>query len=391
MRLKGRRPADQDGQQEPVEPRLVTTVSTVRDSLPNVSRFVEQNLSAGVDHMFVFLDGEQPEVREYLQARPEVTAVTTEDSYWRRRMPSNLNVRQIVNANLVNSLLAPFDWVAWLFHIDGDEVVQVDRDQLLALPDEQRAVRLQPLEAVSRWHWDGEVDLFKRPLDKPTLCLLHQLGVIEEPDNRAYYRGHVIGKCGLRPDNELDMRIHDAWNSALEPVSFIRAPWLQLLHYETYSGEEFVRKWATAPSMKSRVSTRARREQQTAAARALFSLHGLDPAVRDRFARELYDRSFRDDVETLLELGLLERRAADSDCYVPQPLAPDRREQLETWLAELLTLDKRYLRPRSDEFPKLTGLARLVDRLAGGDGALAELVRASTTAPDGPVESGPGG
>lgn len=387
MRLRSRRQTDQDGENEPVEPRLVTTVSTIKDSLPNVSRFVEQNLAAGVDHMFLFLDGDQPEVREYLQARPEVTTVTTDESYWRRRMPSNLNVRQIVNANLVNSLLAPFDWAAWLFHIDGDEVLQVDRDRLLALGEEQRAVRLQPLEAVSRWHWDGEVDLFKRPLDKPTLCLLHQLGVIEEPDNRAYYRGHVIGKCGLRPDNELDMRIHDAWDPTFEPVPFMRAPWLQMLHYETYSGEEFMRKWATAPSKKSRVSTRARREQQTAAARALFSLPDLDPAVRDRVARELYDRSFRDDIETLQELGLLVRRTASSDCHVPQPLPADRHEQLQTWLAQLLTLDKRYLRPRSEEFPKPAGIAKLVDRLGGEDGALAEQVRASVAAPDGPVES----
>ena len=381
MRLKARRtpaegehPAPYDENGPDPEGRLVTSVSTIKDSVANVSRFVDGNLAAGVDHLFVFLDGDQPEVRDHLADRPEVTVVTTDAAYWGRRVPQNLNVRQIVNANLVNSLLAPFPWVAWLFHIDGDEVLHVDRERLMALDDE-RAVRLRPLEAISRWHWDGEVDLFKRPLDKGTLCLLHQLGIIAEPDNRAYYRGHVIGKCGLRPDNDLDMRIHDAWLPDGEPVPFLRDDWLELLHYETHSGDEFMRKWSKAPSATSRVRTRARREQQTAAVRALFALPDVEPDVRERLVHELYDKSFRDDVETLQEMGLLVTHKAASEHHTPVPLSEDRRAPMQSWLDALLRLDKRFLRPRNEDFPKLDGLRALADGLS--DQELAEQVRAS--------------
>ena len=353
---------------------VVFSVSTVRDSPANVERFVRGNLAAGVDHMFVFLDGTQPRVRALLDERPGVTAVTTDEAYWGVRVPKNLNVRQTVNANLVNTLLAPFSWATWLFHVDGDETLHLDRERLLGLDAEHRAVRLQPLEAVSRWHWDGEVNLFKQPLDKPTLYLLHQLGVIAEPDNRAYYRGHVIGKTGIRPDVGLDMRVHDAWLPDSSPVPFIRAPWLRLLHYETYSGEEFVRKWGTAPSKTSRVSTRERREQQVAAVRALFALPDVDPAVREEVARELYERSFADDVDRLQRLGLLVRHTSADDRHTPVPLAPEQRGQLEAWLAELLTMDKRYLRPLNDEFPKLEGLRARGPGRAGGHQTLPSVV-----------------
>ncbi len=388
MRLRGRG-ASEEEQGGPGSPppgaRLLVTVSTVKDSLGNVRRFVEGNLAAGADHMFVFLDGEQPEVRTWLESRPEVTVVTTDASYWGKRFPQNLNVRQIVNANLVNCLLAPFDWAGWLFHIDGDEVLDVDRARLLALGDDQRVVRLEPLEAVSRWHWEGEVDLFKRPLDKGALYLLHQLGVIAEPENRAYYRGHVIGKTGIRPDVALDMRVHDAWSSDAEPVEFLRDTWLRLRHYETYSGEEFMRKWSTGPATVPKVKTRARREQQTAAVRALFALPGLDATEREAVARRLYERSFQDDVETLLALGLLVRHAAADDRHVPTPLTDDQRAPMERWLAALTTLDKRHLRPLDKKFAKVAGLGRLAERLAAEDPELAQQVRACLPRPAEPA------
>ncbi len=380
MRLKARRtpaeeeiPSSYDESGPDPAARLVTSVSTIKDTVGNVARFVDGNLAAGVDHLFVFLDGDQPEVRDHLAERPEVTVVTTDASYWGRRVPQNLNVRQIVNANLVNSLLAPFPWVAWLFHVDGDEVLHVEGPA--DGPRRRRARGPAAPPGGHRRHWDGEVDLFKRPLDKGTLCLLHQLGIITEPDNRAYYRGHVIGKCGLRPDNDLDMRIHDAWLPDGEPVPFLREDWLQLLHYETHSGDEFMRKWSKAPSATARVRTRARREQQTAAVRALFALPDVQPEVRERLVRELYDKSFRDDVDTLQEMGLLVRHTAASDHHTPVPLSDERREPLERWLDALLRIDKRFLRPRNEEFAKLDGLRALAEGLS--DSELAEQVRAS--------------
>ena len=42
-------------------PAMLFTASTLKDSPENVRFFVAANLASGVDHMFVFLDGGQPD------------------------------------------------------------------------------------------------------------------------------------------------------------------------------------------------------------------------------------------------------------------------------------------------------------------------------------------
>ncbi len=50
---------------------------------------------------------------------------------------------------MTGRLLAELPSIEWLFHIDGDEAVQLDRTLLDTLDPEWRAVLLVPLEAVS--------------------------------------------------------------------------------------------------------------------------------------------------------------------------------------------------------------------------------------------------
>ena len=139
---------------------LVVTASTVKDTLPNLERYVDGNLAGGADHLFLFLDApDDPataEVRGFLDAHPHVTCVVTDDAWWVDKRPEQLNTRQRINANVVKALLSRVDWADWVFHIDADEVVQIDRAVLGRVPAATRAVKLAPLEAVSRWQWDGD-------------------------------------------------------------------------------------------------------------------------------------------------------------------------------------------------------------------------------------------
>src|SRR6478735_10433163 len=105
----------------PVGLPLLCTVSTVKDTLGNLEQFVDRNLSSGADHMFVFLESEDPDVEAALRAREHVTVVRTDDAYWSGTRPEELIQRQLVNANLVNSLLTVLPSVDWLAHLDGDE------------------------------------------------------------------------------------------------------------------------------------------------------------------------------------------------------------------------------------------------------------------------------
>ena len=96
-----------------------------------------------------------------------------------------------------------------MFHIDGDKVLDLDTERLLALPDEVEAVQLAHLEALSQWEWpDDEVTVFKRLLTPEELNLLHLLGMLERPANDAYFRGHTVGKAGLRVSSDGWFDIH---------------------------------------------------------------------------------------------------------------------------------------------------------------------------------------
>src|SRR6478672_3739412 len=150
---------------------MLFTASTVKDTLPNIQRFVTGNLAGGVDHLFVFLDSGEPEVRAWLDQHPHVTCVRTDKSWWHGERPAELNVRQRINANLVKALLSGFDWADWVFHVDADEIVQIDRAVLATVPRETR-------------------------------------GVLDRPSNGAYFHGHVDGKSGVRPGLDLWLTLH---------------------------------------------------------------------------------------------------------------------------------------------------------------------------------------
>ena len=119
---------------------MIATVSTVKDTLANVQRFVRGNLAGGVDHMVILLDGPDPEVEEWLAGQDHVTHVVADDAWWGRR-PPNINDRQRLGANLVKAVLTVVPGVDWLFHVDADEICQIDRAAIATVPPSYDAVR----------------------------------------------------------------------------------------------------------------------------------------------------------------------------------------------------------------------------------------------------------
>lgn len=287
---------------------MLFTASTIKDSPGNVSFFVEANLASGVDHMFVFLDAPkeagQREVAEALGAHDRVTCIpATRAGWWADDRPANLNVRQRINANWVRTVLEPFGWAEWLFHVDGDEVAAVDREALEQVPAEAGAVWLEPLEAVSQLAPTERPTRFKRLLDDAELNLLHVLQAVDAPTNQAYFHGHLMGKTGVRPGSGLGLSLHDAVGPTGHGVPGHRDPRLRLLHYDAISGEEFIRKWnALAGAGHTRY-----RPSRAPTARALKTLVARDlPAeTRERYLRRIYELTTLDDVDLLADLGLL--------------------------------------------------------------------------------------
>jgi hypothetical protein len=345
---------------------MICTVSTVRDSAENVSRFVDRNLAAGVDHMFVFLDGSHEEVAAplaLLREHQDVSAIHAGPGYWQGRRPAGLNKRQVVNATLVNTLLAPFPQVRWLFHIDGDECVDIDRGELLDPGNEARCIRLQPLEAVSQERWDGEVDLFKRKLDEDELALLTILGVIPRPTNSAYFNGHLLGKPGLLPDLDYRLTIHkvvDYTAAELEPEHI---PAQHVLHYESFSSQEFVRKWFAHLSSGTRPTFSASRNQIRAAVAAILSNRKLEDREKRQLLEELYRRRVQDDLPVLQRLGYLVTPDPARHRHQPVRWQPDEKELMRLLLRKLCVADKQAFMHNGDIQP-----IRLLPQLADQDG-----------------------
>lgn len=339
---------------------MLVTASTVKDTLPHLRQFVDRNLAGGVDHLLVFVDDFDPEVTAALDEHPHVTAVATGPDWWHGKRPRQLNFRQRINANVARVLLAGLPGAEWLFHIDADECLQVDRAALAELPDDRSTVRARPVEAVSRRRWPGDrVTHFKRLLSEEELTLLHVLGVVDQPTNGSYFHGHVDGKVGARPTMDRWLTLHGIEDVQQQAVSTL--PWehARLLHYESWSGEEFVRKWTSNLASGTRLGFRPSRAPVAVALRALGD-RGLGEKQAQKYLRRIYERTTQDDFTTLRDLGLLEEIDPSAGEHRPESLGGERERRLRTMLAAVAPENKWPFHTGRT----VHGLVRLLDRAA---------------------------
>ncbi|MCL2543089.1 MAG: glycosyltransferase family 2 protein [Nocardioidaceae bacterium] len=336
---------------------LVFTVTTLKDNLTNVRRFVSGNLACGADHMVIVLDdpaGEgQAEVRAWLDAQPTVTCIAADDSWWHDARPKALNARQRLNANAVRTALRDVRAAAWLFHVDGDEVVQLDRAALAGVPRSAEVVWLPPLEAVAQRRAEAPPTLFKRLLGEEDLALLTALGVIDQPKNSSYFNGHVRGKSGIRPGIAAHITLHhvvDDENDEIAPYDDASLAGLGVLHYESVSGEEFVRKWSAMVTSGKPPALRPGREGLGAALRALLT-KDLPADVRERHLMTLFERHRLDDVETLESLGLLRHADPTQGTHSPASLDAKAAKQWSDALAAVTARPKQDFRVSPPEQP----------------------------------------
>lgn len=323
---------------------MIATVSTIKDTLPNVQRFVRGNLAGGADHLVIFLDAADPDVEQWLTDQEHVTYVVADDSWWQGQRPDDLNVRQRFAANIVRSLFTVVDGVDWIFHIDGDEIIQVDRAALAALPADTRAVRLAPLEAVSRKHWDASPTWFKPLLEEDDLHLLHILGVLDKPTNGLFFHGHIMGKSGMRPELDAWFTLHHIVDGKRRELPAAEDPRLRMLHYESHSGEDFVRKWTAILDTPALVSLRARRQTTSDAVRTLLG-KPLDDDLRRRYLMRVFEATTEDDFETLRDLDLIEEIDPAEGTHRPSLLPADQRARLAELLEALGPVKKKAFRP----------------------------------------------
>lgn len=323
---------------------MIVTVSTVKDSLENVQQFVRGNLASGVDHMFLFLDAGDAAVEEWLSTQPHVTFVVTDKSWWQGERPQLLNRRQCINANLARSLVSLTDWAEWIFHIDADEVARIDRAAVAEVGPHRPVVGLAPLEVVSELEPAGRPTRFKRLLEDDELQLLVTLGLLEEPTNSLYFRSHIAGKVGVRPCLDLWLKFHSAVDQDGTRLQAVRGDDLTLLHYESFSGAEFVRKWTnmvtSGPSMHF-----GSHRMKIATALKVIVTSDLPSGVKEKYLTEIYRTHMEDAVETLSDLRLLVETDPLRGGHVPQRLDDAEHALLKARLEGLRDVSKKQFLP----------------------------------------------
>jgi len=324
---------------------VIIVQGTIKDSVDNLRRFLRRNLAGGADHLVVFLDGGAPDVEELLKAHDHVTCVRGYGKWWAGERPPNLNARQSINATLTARLLAEVDWADWLFHVDGDEAVHLDRRALAALPADQPGVLLRPLEVASHPQLTGEPVWFKRPLEPDELMLLRLLGVVERGRNGRYFRGHTTGKVGVRPSSRLVPGIHRVLDRTGAEVPVPTDESLRVLHYESETREEFIRKWLALKSSGPLVHQGRKREALGAAIAALLRQELGEEETR-HFLGALYDRTAVDDVDSLRRLGMLVHIDLETTPARAERLSDQARGQLEAMLDRAGTVTKARFHPR---------------------------------------------
>ena len=323
---------------------MIFTVSTVKEPVAVLERFVRGNLSHGVDHMVVCLDAPDPAAEEFLAAQPHVSVLRAHDDWWTPKRHDSLNLRQSNNAHVVRGVLDVLGCADWLFHLDADEVALLDRDALAALPPEQPSVNLQVLEAVARLDWAGTPTLFKWRLDEEELALLAVLGIIGSPANGALFRGHLAGKAGVRPDGRAFSSIHHALGPDGEKLPIVHDPRLKVLHYDSPSAREFVAKWQKMAD--AGVAGRRPRRDRTSAAMWSLVDKDLDPAVREEYLTRIFEATRLDPEEELARLGLLEEHRLEDGTHVSQDLTPDVAQRLAAAFDAVAGSDKSLFWPK---------------------------------------------
>jgi len=351
----------------------VVAVSTVKADPDQVERFLRRNLAGGVDHVLVFLDDTNPPVRRMLEEHPHATVVRTGRKYWNDTRPARVSDRLRINMNLANAVLATVPSVGWMVSVDSDEAVCLDREALRRT--EADAVLLSVLEAVSQRSWpDDEPTLFKsRPTDGE-LAVLAAMGSIYEPDLAFYFRGHQEGKPAVRPNLRTRVRVHSAADETGKGLARW-APDLNVLHYESHSLDDFVRRWRDyAPTSAHLRTHRDERKRIGVALHTLYHHDVLTDRQRNRLIRRLFDREVADDLKTLRTLGLVgpapERRSE------PRPLPPADLDQVQRLLEAMLPADKHVFNEGGTPDQIAAELAGAGDRMAAsGDDPAVQNVR----------------
>ena len=214
-------------------------VATIKARPKEVLSFVAYHLEQGADHLFIFLDNENPIAQAALAQHSQVTVIRADDDYWMARnnkRPAKHQVRQTINATYAYENAGTLDW---LVHIDVDEFLcPADSvlDVLNRVAPDVVCARVHPAEALARDGMDGlDPGATYCKARMPTNIKSCDLEAQIYPKFGGYIRGgfvsHFGGKIFVRTgQDDLIFRIHRATINGQEIGPQIRLSDIELCH-----------------------------------------------------------------------------------------------------------------------------------------------------------------
>ncbi len=319
------------------ECELVATVTTLRASLRDTLDFVHYHLNAGVDHMYLFFDDPTDRALDVVRGYAGVTAVPCTEEHWaaltpgEAKRPAYIRERQKLNATMALGL-ARDRGMGWLFHIDADELLHTEGNDLRATlarisPHVECVVFLTQEavpEVVTCDRPFKEISLFRR-LYQPrwgrpsgmnrllrTLVQAMQLGaagwagcrVARRPG--SYFHGHTKGKAGVRLSSRIArLSLHRPRMEASRALGKLVHPSGHVLHYDGCTFERWFAKWQARyedPTRPRQIDRRRMAQLQ----RFADCLEGREGGSLEELYQREYSITPRDQ-RVLDALGLLRR------------------------------------------------------------------------------------
>ncbi|MCT4553373.1 MAG: glycosyltransferase family 2 protein [Pelagimonas sp.] len=226
-------------------------ISTIKAPLPQILDFAAWHLELGASALYLYLDADEPQALEVLNAHPKIKALHTDAAWWAKRKgrPDKHQLRQCANARHANNRhvgKSPTT-LDWLTHIDVDEYLLPAGDigdTLAALPAGVRCARLRPVEALAKGGAEaaGET-LFKAfHLDQAqrqraaTACFGDWGAVLS-----GGFLSHVAGKLFFRTGMKgLQVKIHNVIWEGVQNPGMVELPQIELGHFHADSWDHFI-------------------------------------------------------------------------------------------------------------------------------------------------------
>jgi hypothetical protein len=272
---------------------MLIVVSTIKGTLDNLLFFLTENRTVGVDHFFIFWEGDKAVVDAV-----DFSYVTFVDSLV-INSSSNLNERKVGNLSRINSYLCSLGvGDLWLASIDGDEVLDVCKSEILGLPNNIHQVQLVPVESVSIANIDRQGSrVFKRILSDVEIFAAYALGYVKEPSNECWLSGSVKGKYLVRPKPGL---VLGEYETSYPEESIFRPVNMFLRRYVSLSFSEFKEECMAQISDEGALANDSRKAIYCAAALLQENVN-FEERMRQIYGQWIEDK----DIENKMADGLL--------------------------------------------------------------------------------------